>query len=212
MPRSVRFPPDRPHQTLSRGTRCPLSGPLPRLAAPALLALLAACDGGGGSGADRLSPSEVQGVYQVCALRFAPEQPALPTADLLQTVVHTSPPAGKPIPTLTLSPSGQFELVYTRRSDAFLQQVRGDVGYRSSAVLIGFPDQDASAIVRETLLPGSNLVLEFDASPRRLSTAGTSFYSVRRADYARAAGIPETGLQERITGMLTATFSVSGCP
>lgn len=185
---------------------------LSRLLAPAALLLAAACDGGGGSDIDRLTPGEVQGVYQICSLRFTPEQTALPAADLLASVIHTTPPAGKPTPTLTLSAAGQYELVYTRRSDAFLQQLRGEVDeYRASSLILDLPTADESAITREALLP-PNFSLAFTASPRRLTPISSGVvYSVRRADYARAAGITEAGLQDRISGSLSGTFAVGGC-
>jgi hypothetical protein len=37
-------------------------------------------------------------------------------------------------------------------------------------------------------------------------------YTVRRSDYAKAAGITEEGLQDRISGTLEGTFAVGACP
>jgi len=37
-------------------------------------------------------------------------------------------------------------------------------------------------------------------------------YTVRRADYARAAGITEEGLASTISGQLTVTFATGACP
>lgn len=188
---------------------------LPRARALALGAALlatAACDGdGGGTGPDRLTSAETQGVYQVCSLRFVPSQQILPAADLLQRVIQTAPPQGKPTPSLTLSGTApQFELVYTRKSDNFLQLYRGTLGYSESAVSVDFGSA-SGAIVRELLLP-QILTLSFTDTPRRLATAGSAVYSVARADYARAAGTTEENLAERINGRLAATFAVGGCP
>ncbi|HEV3049151.1 MAG TPA: hypothetical protein VGX50_02540, partial [Longimicrobium sp.] len=76
------------------------------------LTLLAACDGGGGTGSDPLDPAEVAGVYNVCTLRFQPGNPAFPVADLLKTVVDTTPPAGRPEATIALTAGGAYDLAY----------------------------------------------------------------------------------------------------
>ena len=173
-------------------------------------AALAACDGGGTS-SQRLTPGQVQGVYSVCSLKFTPAQAAFPVADLLARVVNTSPPAPKQPPSLTLS--GQeyaYQLIYTRKSDNFLQQLTGGVDLGQSEVAVDFPDESQSEVVRELLLPPS-LQFTFTDNPRRLTSAGSVTYSVRRSDYARAAGISEEGLQERISGHLDATFTTGSC-
>jgi len=166
----------------------------------------------GGTNVQRLTPSQVQGVYNVCTLRFAPSQGALPTADILATVVNTTPPAPKQPPSLTLSGQAyQYQLVYTRRSDNFLQQLNGSVDLGQTNVVTDFPDESQSDIVRELLLPEA-LTLTFTDSPRRLTAASGFTYDVRRSDYARAAGISETNLADRINGTLTATFATGACP
>ncbi|MFL5385969.1 MAG: hypothetical protein ACJ8GN_25920 [Longimicrobiaceae bacterium] len=186
--------------------------PLARLAlAVPLIAALPAC-GDGGTGGQRLTPAQVQGVYSVCSLQFAPTQTAFPVANLLATVVNPTPPAPKQPPSLTLSgQSNAYQLIYTRRSDNFLQQLTGGVDLRPSEVAIDFPDEDDSEVVRELLLP-SVLAFNFSDNPRRLSSAGSLVYSVRRSDYARAAGITEQGLADRISGSLNATFTTGTCP
>jgi len=186
--------------------------PLARLALAApLLAVLPAC-GDGGTGGQRLTPTQVQGVYSVCSLQFTPSQSAFPVANLLATVVNTTPPAPKQPPSLTLSgQANTYQLIYTRRSDNFLQQLTGGVDLRSSQVAINFPDEDDSEVVRELLLPAA-LAFNFSDNPRRLSSAGSLTYTVRRSDYARAAGISEQGLADRIEGSLTATFTTGTCP
>jgi hypothetical protein len=172
--------------------------------------LLGACSGDS-TGAPKLTPSQVQGVYNVCTLRFVPSQSALPTADVLATVINTAPPAPKQPPSLTLSGTAtQYQLIYTRRSDNFLQQVNGDTYLSSNMVFVDLPSADASDAVRETLLP-PQLPLVYDAAARRLSVQSGNVYTVRRADYARAAGITEEGLQDHISGQLTASFSAGPC-
>jgi hypothetical protein len=173
-------------------------------------AALAACDGGGTS-SQRLTPGQVQGVYSVCSLKFTPAQAAFPVADLLARVVNTSPPAPKQPPSLTLSGQAYaYQLIYTRKSDNFLQQLNGNVDLGQSEVAVDFPDESQSEVVRELLLP-SALEFTFTDTPRRLTSAGSATYSVRRSDYARAAGISEEGLQERISGHLDATFTTGAC-
>jgi hypothetical protein len=175
------------------------------------LAALAACDGDG-TGSQGLTPGQVQGVYSVCTLRFTPTQTAFPTANLLATVVNPTPPAPKQPPSLTLSgQANAYQLIYTRRSDNFLQQLNGSVDLRQSEVVADFPDESDSEVVRELLLPPA-VAFTFADSPKRLTSAGSLTYSVRRSDYARAAGISEEGLQERISGHLDATFTTGACP
>jgi hypothetical protein len=172
---------------------------------------LAAC-GGGGTDVARLTPAEVAGVYNICSLRFIPLQGALPAANLLQSVINTAPPAPKQPPSLTLSGTeNQYQLVYTRKSDNFLQTITSGVHFYPGEIALDFPDQDQSEIVRELLLP-TQLWLGFAATPSRLNTSTSLTYSVRRADYARAAGITEEGLQANISGQLTATFATGVCP
>lgn len=174
-------------------------------------AALAACNGDGTS-SQRLTPGQVQGVYSVCTLRFTPSQTAFPVADLLATVVNPTPPAPKQPPSLTLSGQAyQYQLVYTRRSDNFLQLMEGSLDLRQSEVAVDFPEESQSEVVRELLLPPA-LAFTFSDGPRRLTSAGSLTYSVRRSDYARAAGISETGLADRISGQLNATFSTGTCP
>lgn len=177
-----------------------------------LCAALAACNGDGGTGVPRLTPTQVQGVYTVCSMAFTPSQTAFPAANLLANVVNTTPPAPKQPPSLTLSgQSSAYQLIYTRRSDNFLQQLTGNVNLGEAQLAVNFPDESSNEVVRELLLP-SSLTLSFADSPRRLTVSSSFTYNVRRGDYARAAGISEEGLQDHIAGTLTATFSTGACP
>jgi hypothetical protein len=157
---------------------------------------------------DLLSPAAVQGTYLVCRLRFTPSQRALPAADVLGSVMDADPP-----PSLALSgATPEFELVYTRRRDGALQRVRGDVEFGAGSVFL-YPNSQAPTLVPfEALLPQGHLDLVFHAGSGHL-TAGSevSAYSVRRRDYAAAAGIAEEGLQERIYGHIDAAFAKDGC-
>lgn len=181
------------------------------LAAATLLA--AACDGGGGTtNPPRLTPSDVQGVYSFCSLKFVPAQTALPQANLLATIVATNPPAPKQPPSLTLSgSSASYQLLYTRKSDSFTQDLRGTVGLGVDEIILSVPDETTSEVRREVLLP-AQLLLHFSRSPNQLTATGDVLYGVRRTDYARAAGISEEGLQERINGTLTGLFTTGACP
>ena len=178
---------------------------------PALLALAACADGG--TMARRLTPAQVAGVYRVCTLRFTPVQTALPAADLMGSVVDTAPGPGKVEPSLTLSGvAPQFELVYTHAATGALRQVRGDVEYGEGSVFLYLLSQSPTIVQQEALLPPAHLDLVFHASPRRLTAgAEVSAYGVRRSDYARAAGITEEGLQDRVNGHLTAAFAEGAC-
>jgi len=173
-------------------------------------ALLAACDGGGGTGGTRLNPADVAGVYVVCDLSFTPSNAILPAAQLLRTVVDTTPPNGRPEPTLAVAQNGTYDLVYTRQSDNFLQQLRGSVSYGQEAVSLDLPN---GVIPAELLLPRT-LTLRFSAAggQRLTAAAGDNFtYPVARADYARAAGVSEEGLQNTINGSLRATLATGAC-
>ena len=176
-----------------------------------LAAALAACNGGG-TDVPRLTPAQVAGVYNVCSLRFIPQQGALPAANLLSTIINTAPPPPKQPPSLTLSgTANQYQLVYTRKSDNFLQTITAGVHFYTSEVALDFPDQDQSEITRELLLP-TQLWLSFADSPTRLENSTSLVYAVRRADYARAAGITEEGLAANISGQLTVTLATGACP
>lgn len=173
----------------------------------------AACDGGGGTTTPpRLTPGDVQGVYSFCSLKFVPVQAALPQANLLATIVAPNPPAPKQPPSLTLSGSAaSYQLLYTRRSDSFTQDLRGTAALGVDEIILSVPDEATTEVRRELLLPGQ-LLLHFAANPRQLTAVGDIQYSVRRADYARAAGISEEGLQERINGTLTGVLATGACP
>lgn len=191
-----------------------VSLPPPRAAALLALALPAACDAGAGTPPELLTPAEVQGIYLVCELRFTPVQRALPAADVLGSVMDPDPPAGRARPSLALSGTApEFDLVYTRAADGALQQLRGDVEFGPTSVFLYPSSQTASQVALEALLPPAHLDLVFHRAPRRL-TAGSevSAYAVRRRDYARAVGISEDGLQERLLGHVTAVFAEGSCP
>jgi hypothetical protein len=176
--------------------------------------LLAACGSEIFTPGRTLTPADVQGVYRFCTLRFTPVQTALPPADLLASVIDTAAAAPAQGASLTLSPvSAQVEMVYTHRGDGALRQVRGDVEYGDSSVFLFLTSQTPTIIQQEALLPPDHFDLRFRrGSPRRL-TAGdeVSSYFVRRSDYTRAAGISEEGLQDRILGHVTASFSSGSC-
>jgi hypothetical protein len=174
----------------------------------AALPLIAACDGGGGSGPDRLTPADVAGVYNLCSLKFTPTNTILPVADLTAAVIDTTPPAGRPEATISLA-NGTYDLVYTRGSDAFLRQLQGNVSYGTSSVTLSVPE--AGAVAEELLLPRP-LTLSFIDGPQRSLSAQTQFtYQVERQDYARATGSSEAGLAATINGSLTALFSSAPC-
>ncbi|HEX2207052.1 MAG TPA: hypothetical protein VHG93_05175 [Longimicrobium sp.] len=173
------------------------------------LALLAACDGGSGTGSDTLTPQEVAGVYELCRLRFQPSNSALPVADLLTSVVDTTPPAGRPEPTIALARNGTYDLAYTDQQSAFLEQIRGSIGYRRDQITLSLPSGNANAAA---LLMPRTLLLNYSAAEGSLTGDASGFpYPVTRADYASAAGISQEGLQSSINGTLQVTFNVDGC-
>jgi len=62
-----------------------------KAAAACVVVVLAACSGDSGSFPALLTPADVQGVYRVCTLRFTPVQTAIPSVDLLASVIDTDP-------------------------------------------------------------------------------------------------------------------------
>lgn len=175
----------------------------------AALPLLAAC-GDGGNGPDRLDPAAVAGVYNLCQLSFTPSNTLLRPADLMATVVDTTPPAGRPEATASLAASGIYDLVYTRQGDAFLRQLQGSVDYGTTTVTLNTPAE--SPIAEELLLPRP-LTLAFAEAPNRALTGQTTFsYAVDRADYARAANASEEGLAATIPGTMSIVLSAAACP
>jgi len=184
--------------------------PLARVLPAALLAL-AACDGGNSFDPDRLTADQVDALYEICDLRFVPVNGVLPTADVRQGVMNLNPPATRPRPSLSLS-NGDFDFTYTRKSDNFLQQLRGSYSLGTDDVVLRiYSGETPTALAAELLLP-QNVPLRFADSPRRLTAGGNGFiYTVRRADYARAANVSENGLQERIEGRIVASLAAPSC-
>lgn len=183
-----------------------------RLLALSTLFGAAAC-GDGGTGSTRLTTQDVAAVYRLCTLRFVPQNTAFPAANLLERVVDTTPPAGKLEPTLTLfADRPEYQLAYTR-SDAASQDLRSTVSFTGGdEVLLRFyTDEDNRGQVPSELLLPADARLRFQTGPRRLSTAGVRTYSVSRRDYARAAGVDESGFAATIPGTLDISLREGSC-
>lgn len=183
-----------------------------RLLALSTLFAAAACDGDG-TGGSRLTPPDVAGVYRVCTLRFVPDNTAFPAANLLERVVHTSPPSGKPEPTVTLSPvNAEYQFSYTRRVDNFTRELLGDVTFGADDVRFRFyADPDNPNVIAAELLLPSEATLGFQAQPKRLTTTSARTYSVARREYARAAGVDESGFAATIPGRLDMVLQEDTC-
>jgi hypothetical protein len=182
-----------------------------RLLALSTLFGAAACDGDG-PGPSRLTLQEVSGVYRVCTLRFVPQNSAFPAANLLERVVDTTPPAGKLEPTVTLfADRPEYQLAYTR-SDAASQDFRSSVTLSGEQVLLRFyTDDDSRGQVPSELLLPRDVRLDFQSGPRRLSTSASRTYSVARREYARAAGVDESGFAATIPGSLDVSLREGTC-
>jgi hypothetical protein len=183
-----------------------------RLLALSALFGAAACDGDG-AGSSRLTTQEVAGVYRVCTLRFVPQNTAFPGANLLERVIDTTPPPGKLEPTVTLfADRPEYQFAYTR-SDAASQDFRSGLSFTGGdQVLLRFyTDQDNRGQVPAELLLPSDVRLDFQDNPRRLSTSASRTYSVARRDYARAAGVDESGFAATIPGSLDISLRVGSC-
>lgn len=178
------------------------------LLAAALPLLAAACDDGG-SGPDRLAPGDVAGVYNLCELRFTPGNTILPAADLMQTVVDTTPPAGRPEATVSLAASGVYDLVYTRQSDSFLRQMQGSLSYGTNTVTLNMPG--TSTVAEELLLPRPLTLTVLEGTSMRLVAQTQFSYSVTREDYARARNASPSGLAPTIEGSASVVLSAAPC-
>lgn len=186
-----------------------LALPLRAAAAAAALPLLAAACDDGGSGPDRLNPGDVAGVYNLCELRFTPSNTILPTADLLETVVDTTPPALRPEATVAVAANGVYDFVYTRQSDAFLRQMQGSVDYGTTTVTFNIPG--TSTVAEELLLPRP-LTFTLVEGPDRQLVGQTQFtYGVTREDYARARNASPSGLAPTIDGHASIVLSAAPC-
>lgn len=166
------------------------------------LAALAACDDTTGPGGDRLQPEDVAGVYLVCQLRFVPEG-AQPEVDIVAAGINP----GAAQLALDVEPQS-FELEFTPRGQFTDRELRGSYDLREGEVTLR---PSTTGVNRESLLLPDRIPLAFQASPRRLTLQSSQPYDVPRADYARLAGIPETGLATRIPGRLSARFGFPGC-
>ena len=181
-----------------------MSKGITRWALPALLVpLLAACDDTTGAGGLQLD--EVAGFYTVCALGFTPTG-AQPVVNVRAVAFELSRP--NDLPRLALDPSGTFELEYTPKGQFTDRELDGSFSISGDRVSLRF---EGPAGDREDLLLPERLHLDFQTSPLELSLVSSEEYSVRRADYATLAGVPEAGLAEQIPGRLSARFAAAGC-
>jgi hypothetical protein len=180
---------------------------------PLAAALAAGCGSYGITGDQSLTPADVQGTYRPCELRFTPTASGLPQVDLLRSVIDTAPPASKTAPRLVLSGAvPEFDLAYTRRGDGVVQHATGDVEFGGHSVFLYLNSRVPTSIQTESLLPQGHLDLVYAAATHRLSAGDeVSAYWVRRSDYTHASGVSEEGLQDRIYGHVSATFSAGGC-
>lgn len=160
-------------------------------------AALAACDDGTATG----STVDVAGLYTACTLAFGPSNTALPAVNLMTQVFASSPK-------LALDTDRVAQLQYTRKGQIRTEFLDGTYDPGGDVVLVHFPN---NATTTSLLLPASKgLDLDVEASSLTLpvlSVNGSVEYTVPRADYARLAGISETGLADQIPGRLTARLA-----
>lgn len=170
------------------------------------IAALAAC--GDSTGVVTLTPQDVTGSYEVCSLVFQPENPTQPAVDIRTAVFETEDTAGVQQPRLAVDQQPrEFALLYTRKGQFVPQNITGNYDLTASGLTLKFPGGSNPG---GFLLP-DRLALEFQASPMVLWTDSSDRYSVPRSDYARLAGVPETGLADQIPGHLSARFEDRFC-
>jgi hypothetical protein len=172
----------------------------------ATLPAAAAC--GGDDGPTGPSPADIAGIYDVCSLVFEPEGAQAPV-DIRAVAMETDNPQVDG-PELRLNTNRLLQFVYTPDGEFVEENIFGNFSVSGQQVGITFTTSGATVQPGALLLP-VNFDLTFRASPRSLSTTGTAVYDVARADYARMAGVSESGLAERIPGRLSASFQANGC-
>lgn len=172
----------------------------------ALPVLLAACgDGDGGTRPAALTRAEVADIYAVCALSFVPDG-VLPPVDIRSAAFELDNPQVSH-PRLGLEGTGTFEMEYTPKGQNTDRELPGSFDTSGTdQVELRFANPTAVASI---LLP-DRLVLRFQAGTKTLSTGANPQYTVPRSDYARLAGVSESGLAERIPGRLAARFAAGG--
>lgn len=172
-----------------------------------LVLALAAC-GDEPRGPTGPTGEEVAGIYSVCALTFDPEGDLLTEVDVLDRGIETDEDSGVRAPQLQVDASRQFQLLFTPEGQFVERNLSGTYTPAGTRVRLTFSAGTAQAA--SFLLPGT-LELAFQATPKSLTTAATTVYDVARADYARLAGVSESGLADRIPGRLMAVFQSPGC-
>lgn len=179
-----------------------------RIGAAGLILLLAGagCDEKGGG---PLGPSaeDVAGIYHVCSLDFDPEGDLLTTVDIIERGFETEDTQVRD-PQLQVDASRDFQLLFTPKGQFVERSMIGRYTPVATRIQLGFTGGTAAAA--SFLFPPS-LELAFQETPKSLTTAATGVYDVARADYARMAGVSESGLADRIPGRMMAVFQSGGC-
>jgi hypothetical protein len=169
-----------------------------------LFPLLAACDDDG-TGPERLTGEDVAGFYDVCSLTFTPE------GDLPVVAIDEAAFAqGEQIrvPQLIVNPSRTFELSFTPEGQLSDEELRGTLDLGVNRVRARFT---TGTVDRSDFLLPAEFTLNFQESPQTLRLERSPVFNVARADFARLAGISESGLAQQIPGRFSARFAVGSC-
>jgi hypothetical protein len=168
-----------------------------------LLPALAAC--GDSTTSEGLAPSDVAQLYELCALNFVPDNPTQPSVDIRSQAFETTNASIRK-PQLALDTDRTAGILFTRKGQFVPQEIRGTFTLSGEQVVLRLPSSENPS---EYLLP-ETVWLNFQESPQQL-TADATTYAVKRAAYARLAGIPEAGLADQIPGHLTASARLETC-
>jgi hypothetical protein len=170
----------------------------------ALLApALAAC--GDATGSSSLTPADVAGLYEICTMRFIPDNPTQPDVDIRATVFETTKP-GVRSPQLALDVDRRAGILFTLKDRNVPDELTGSFNLTGDRVVVSLPaSEDPSSF----LLPGS-LSLDFQTTVPEL-TSDANVYSVDRDDYARLSGVSEAGLAAQIPGHLSVRAQTLQC-
>ncbi|HET7273742.1 MAG TPA: hypothetical protein VFI91_01095 [Longimicrobiaceae bacterium] len=181
-----------------------------RLFSAALVPLFVmACDDGGSTGpGGLLTPDDVQGSYNICSLTFTPSASFLQAVDIRAEAFELVDPPTPP--RLGLDTDRTFELDYTPIGSNTDRELSGTYELGSNSVLITF----TGGVDEASLLLPTKLLLNFQESPRQLSTQASDAFNVARKTYADMADIPEEergALSEQIRGTVGARLATGAC-
>lgn len=168
----------------------------------ATAALLGACGDDGPTGPAQLTPQQVQGIYQLCSLRFTPTNAQLRQVAIDSAAVQPRSGSGSSAQ-LGLNQDRSFELEYFPRGFNTDTELPGTYSLGANTVTLTF--NNAATAGANLLLP-REVRLAYGSSDRSLTVVSQGEYTVPRSRYSQLSGVSEAGLAEQIPGTLSGRF------